>query len=210
MFINNCQIFNRNYRNRVNDAVTIYRATNSEDIACISLFDKIHCHYLHCYDIGHKFKNEDIINQQSEEKKINELHNDDILSRIKNEKLLRMMKVLSNNKQTSKLLPLHIRLNNKYNLLPNVDTNDQANSKHATSRNNNYHYGYMFKYGYDGEYKPEQWDVELRRQTLIEVRPKYSSLKIELTDNAISCVNIKQFNHECAKAKNQFNSKYCK
>eukprot|EP01083_Nonionella_stella_P008483 24490_1 len=51
--IDQCQIFDQNYRDRNGD---VYQTNiDSEDCATTQLFDKMHCHYLHCFDIGHRF-----------------------------------------------------------------------------------------------------------------------------------------------------------
>eukprot|EP01084_Bolivina_argentea_P157320 274153_1 len=75
--------------------------------------------------------------------------------------------------------------------------------KNVNTDENTYHYGFSFRYGYKGE---SQWNS----RNVVEVSPKYLSLKEELLTNQYITLHSKQFQQELTKAMMHLNSHYCK
>eukprot|EP01084_Bolivina_argentea_P090502 163069_1 len=163
-------------------------ATNI-NIAMQQIMDKIHCYYSHTFDIGYRLnasERQSISCSDTEQKSNNELYY--------NYKLLKI-KQLINKKQNFYFSQMKHRHQTKLNQLGNKQP-DEIDE-------NMYSFGYKFRYGYSGEHRHSNPQP-------IPVQPKYSSLKEELTTNAISIMAMDQFNHEYVKAKIHYDSEYCK
>eukprot|EP01084_Bolivina_argentea_P052282 96033_1 len=81
------------------------------------------------------------------------------------------------------------RMKNKY-LTLNLKNTENADVKM-------YNFGVFFLYGYDEENLKVVYN---ERQTVVDIRKKYSSLKEELLTNDISILNMKQYQNEYKKA----------
>eukprot|EP01084_Bolivina_argentea_P010941 20428_1 len=128
--INQCQIVKRIYINRNiihNEAAD----EDIKDIARTQIMDKIHCFYIHSFDMGNRLNlEENLIADHTEHDKKNNLDEDEYSLNVLNKKILKMR---------DKLIYLNDKKYAKYNQL-NVEDVDEL-----------YHFGFLFKYGYDGE-----------------------------------------------------------
>eukprot|EP01084_Bolivina_argentea_P230747 389274_1 len=203
--INQCKIFNRNYRDRnqsVDDQTNMmklyYGDSNASEVAVFQTLDKMHCYYYHRYDIGHKLCRKDMISlcQQLLVQRVPFDHLEDHW--LINEINLRRQQLSMQRRQCFDTCNvINNRLRNRYNQL--CENNNQLQEE--TKQNQFYCFGYNFKYGYSEEFTPAN---------CIYVEPKYSSLKEELVNNTVSCVLLAQFNVEYRKAQSYLASGYCK
>eukprot|EP01084_Bolivina_argentea_P042146 77747_1 len=60
--IKTCQIFSRNYRDRNDEKNRLSDIKNIDDSVCCQIFDKMHCHYSHSFDIGRRLLSTDKVN----------------------------------------------------------------------------------------------------------------------------------------------------
>eukprot|EP01084_Bolivina_argentea_P184443 318098_1 len=183
-----CNVFLRNHRNRnkirKNDKCfsELFKTTDDTIIAKMQILDKIHCHYVHCYDIGHRLtsKERETISTQ---KRTNDLIK--LLSlkhkeyHRSHEKLQRFTK----SKFVSTIDTHTISQNQKL---------DDEKKCDDTENIQMYDFGIKFKYDYDRD-----------------VKNKYNSFKQELTSNQTSIISLAQFNIERNKATLYFNSAHC-
>eukprot|EP01084_Bolivina_argentea_P234349 394541_1 len=218
-----CSAFKRNYRNRQKQYNT---SNNFETVEIVlgQILDKIHCYYNHFYDIGNKLSIKEILKiSQYIDKKTDQIStsNNSLDTYMINEAIIQIYQTLHNKKQTYKIINnnnLFDRLNKKYIL-----------STHNENKNQ-YSFGYTFQYGYDDEpihvwndtekfieatkngpsNIPTPGPFEIMNDKPIFVLRKYLSLKEELISNAISRININQFNNEYTKSQIHFRSTYCK
>eukprot|EP01084_Bolivina_argentea_P001209 2216_1 len=161
--------------------------------------DKIHCHFIHCYDIGNRLfiKDKKFIASQElkddQETKYNEM--------FFSKQIATKKKILSKRKEAYLNISQELdkKVNYKFNQLLIDDTGQ-------------YSVGYRFVYGYDGEWiKSDAYgEDEICQHEIFYVSRKYSSLKEEMITNGISTISVDQFNNEYAKAVIHFNSYYCK
>eukprot|EP01084_Bolivina_argentea_P053439 98098_1 len=192
--INDCIRYKRNCRDRntinVDEAPTVLT----------DIIDKIHCYFLHTYDIGYGLSLDEQrnINNVEEEKK----HSNSDLDLV-NRNIQQLQKVLlekrHNNGICSSILK-NFQKKNEYKIKQIID-----NVLAAPIDDTFYSFGINFKYGYDTEFidENEKWLAG-------DISKKYTSLKEELTCNKISVIAMVQFNHECKKAKIHFQSQFCK
>eukprot|EP01084_Bolivina_argentea_P068476 124649_1 len=209
--INTCQIIQRNYRNRNkfktnNKARTIlYRINNDKidnifsenDIWRYQIFDKIHCFYYHSVDIGNRLSIKDKAN-------INIMTQNMINDSLINNKIIKMNELLSNKQKNCKYSDGLKRRYVKFNQLfknENEQKQDQKDNIMETKSDEIYSFGSEFLYGYNDE---------IGTSNGIPIKPKYHSLKQELTTNDISILSIDQFNNEKRKAQIHFDSNYRK
>eukprot|EP01084_Bolivina_argentea_P236877 398238_1 len=203
--ISKCKIFKRNYRDRfqLKNTYNMNSIINFNDITYREIMDKIHTCFQHCYDIGHRLsiKESKIINEEKKD------HVDDssVDTFVVNNKIVQMKKLLSEKMNLYHKL-CEGRSSVKYSqLCPKVADNEEKSNSFNANKDmlDVYHFGYKFKYGYEHEYIHSDKEY-------IQVKPKYSSLKIELTSNNLQSLTIDQFNSEYLKAQVHFNSFYCK
>eukprot|EP01084_Bolivina_argentea_P123697 219197_1 len=192
-----CQRFRRNYRDRyetkennINNKQNNISSLNIYD----EIIDKIHCYFLHTYNMCYRLSNKDKktlhINDNSSEK--SEL--------FVNAEMLRLSQLLSKRryKIQHECNISSSRFDRKYNQL----TQDYEDSK--AENTGTYSYGFKFEYGYFNEYEADDTN------NVIVVSAKYSSVKQELINNDIATINIEQFNNEYKKAKLHLCSYYCR
>eukprot|EP01084_Bolivina_argentea_P260457 439856_1 len=184
--ITSCVPFRRNHRNR-SEYTLICIPSNA--IFC-QILDKIHCYYTHCFDIGYKIKLkelqyiEQIVDVETDENFINEFALKMKQTLFTRHKLFRTMK--------------GINITNRYNI--------NFNQTEVQSHNTNilYSFGHLYEYGpLGGEEEKEFADPKY-----IITKPKYKSLKEELTSNPFAVMNINQFNNELKKTTIHYKSKY--
>eukprot|EP01084_Bolivina_argentea_P211681 360032_1 len=188
-----CVMFRRNNRDRngiINqcDAQKI-NLLNINDIVYGQIMDKIHCYFMHCYDIGNRLKIQDKYYLELDKKTESKQDDDDMLVLV-NKTMRKMNTILSGKREIYTMIRkrLNNRPSHKFNQLVPVK-NDKM-----------YSFGYQFYYGDDDEHSKKS----------ITVQRKYHSLKEELTSNEISIITLGQFRSEYKKAKIHFTSKFCK
>eukprot|EP01084_Bolivina_argentea_P041767 77102_1 len=190
-----CDIFRRNYRDRIETVTEITETVNTNTITVFckiyqSIMDKMHCYFQHCYDIGNRLtvNEREFINDVSCDQKQSENvdNNDEYFT---NKKLMKMNEIIGSKREVyQKRFSFH---NQSY---------DKWYQIHSTEQ---YSFGFAFKYGYEDEI------IDLHKKSII-VSPKYSSLKKELISNKIAILTLEVFNIEYGKAQIHFESKYCK
>eukprot|EP01084_Bolivina_argentea_P127906 226153_1 len=189
--IKTCNIFDRNYRNRKKNIVD----SHNNIIAYVQIMDKIHCYFMHCFDIGNKLL--------SKEMSIFDHGNNNITSNsdaLINQKPFQVNAILRS-KRNSLIKNVTNKLENRFNKRYNQLTLQKCHVKH-------YSFGYAFHYGYCNEtaYDKIYYDSDSH----IDVSAKYISFREELLSNNMSTISVSQFNNELTKAAMHFNSAYCK
>eukprot|EP01084_Bolivina_argentea_P271246 461468_1 len=182
-----CESMRRNQRNRneitenENELKTLYF---NDDIVTQQLLDRVHCYYFHSFDMGYKITTKDL--QQNDIK--NEEY--DTMGKTVRQKIYALTKAKVNSANYI------TRLQNKYNQM--------FNENNETNNIENYSFGYKF------HYRTDEYDDCKCRSDVIHILAKYSSLKVELTENQIAKICMSQFNTEYQKANEYFESKYRK
>eukprot|EP01083_Nonionella_stella_P035741 97483_1 len=180
-----CKAFKRRYRRRLQSDNTQYDGDECKD-ECI--IDKIHCYFLHSYDMGHRLS---ASNRQSG------VQNNDEPKR--SEAIQAMDIIHKQRERIRKIFPkLNDNSNNKYDQIFTETVEDEKDDRDGKY----YGFGIWFKYGYNGE---DNEDTEMA-----VVNKKYASLKEELTHNPLCTLTIAQYNSEYKKAEIHHNSAYCK
>eukprot|EP01084_Bolivina_argentea_P022421 41670_1 len=189
--ITKCNIFMRTNRNR-------NKMYNDDDGRGIyhELMDKMHCYFQHCYDIGNRLSSQDKIKINNNDTKTNDDDDDDPFKQLINQKIIEMNKILRSKRELHKqICGGFSRTSKRYNQLFPVQEHKQ--------NDNTYSFGFKFQYT---EYDT---DPDERPDDII-VRPKYSSLKEEMTQNNICVMTTEQYNNEYKKAEIHFKSHYKK
>eukprot|EP01084_Bolivina_argentea_P282537 483642_1 len=188
--ITNCSIYRDNYR-IVNSKLRKHQNKNQNDINYSSILNKMHCYFQHCLDIGNRLSIKDQLNLNhcfSDQK-----HDDiSIAKYLNNPTQKEMENILSAKRQKFSTINnfSNRKITNKYASLCDVNNNSNVNM---------YLFGCLFWYGYVGEGRMKA-----------NVKPKYSSLKQELTSNLISQISMSAFDQEYEKARLHYNTKYCR
>eukprot|EP01084_Bolivina_argentea_P010940 20427_1 len=201
--INRCQLFRRNYRNRENTIQHNHEKLITLKDECVEqIMDKIHCFWMHSFDMGNRLtaKEKSYINS-NDSKQDNE---DELLM----DKKIQQIVNLSRTKRSAVEPELINISSSKYNALEIYKT--------TTHSKNMYSFGTVFRYKYDD--KKESKIDGLQKfvaqygnpDDAISVRGKFPSLKEELIGNSVSTININQFNLEYKKTNIYYNSHYCK
>eukprot|EP01084_Bolivina_argentea_P296684 511000_1 len=178
--INCCESIKRNYRDRGNennDIVVENKLTTYEQV-----LDKIHCYYYHCYEHGHRLTKDEryMINSV-------EIDIENTVDYTLNKQIVLTNQII---KDKIKKLNLKSRINSS-KFMPSIN-NTEHNEQKIFS------FGSVFCYDKGGQ--------EPRTQNITDdnfigyVEPAYSQLKQELTQNAISSLNIAQYRTELQKA----------
>eukprot|EP01084_Bolivina_argentea_P176804 305895_1 len=164
------------------------------------ILDKIHCYYLHSYDIGHRLSKSDRIminyidsihsNEQKHDEK------DDNSFKLRNKRIFQTKNILSQKRTTRNI---NIARHDKYRSL------FSPTSKPIDAQLQ-YDFGFNFKYGY---YDEEAYDNGNGTVPIL-VTNKYKTLKQELLHNKIAKISIGQFDKEYQKTGIHFKSDYCK
>eukprot|EP01084_Bolivina_argentea_P194681 334063_1 len=182
--VTNCSGIRGNYRNRDK-----YGKTKQKTNWSLEILDKIHCYFVHSYQIGYRLTMNEKNNIYGD---IDEKSTD---TNFVNNNMLKLKNILSQKRETLKSITasqtLQQRANNKC---------EQVNAVNHKV----FHFGHSFEYGYKNENK------NVRNLNDVKVSEKYKSLKEELINNKMATVNIDQFNNEYQKAMIHFNSVFCK
>eukprot|EP01084_Bolivina_argentea_P105623 189158_1 len=206
---NECDAFTRNYRHRNEQQQYKYQCLN--DIVICQIMDKIHCYFSHCFDLGYKLTEADITMVNEDQKK--DHTNDDFESQfwISN-KIKNIYSFLWNKRaKCSNISQINCRLKSKFNQICTQHTYVTTNKDDGK-----YSFGFKFAYGYDDEIETtniieENNDAYTAQKTdHIHVKQKYSSLKVELTDNCISKLVMEQFIIEYKKCNIHYGSRHRK
>eukprot|EP01084_Bolivina_argentea_P173704 300894_1 len=188
--VTNCSLFERNYRNRHNEN-ELHLLYSDTKTAYRQIIDKIHCFYMHSFDVGCKLNSKQRLSLSittSEEKK-NDQHLD-----FRNETVSKINTILSNRHNI-----FFNRLTQKYNQLFSVN---QQDIDFPETNNKIYSFGVQFQY--DANHK------QITTCKAVIVHAKYCSLKEELTTNVIKSLSSTQFNNEYYKAKTHLNADHRK
>eukprot|EP01084_Bolivina_argentea_P256990 432865_1 len=193
--ITNCTMIKRNYENRN----TIDDDKNSSKINLVSnIMDKMHCYFHHCYEIGHRFKLQEL----------------NVSTRkISNDEKHGGTTILNNwmvNGNIARIRDAQIAKREKYkNVFGNseVQTRQKYNQLFISDEKSRERFGNSYKAGFDFYY-PLAGIPKARRS--VTVYQKFASFKEELLQNPYVTLNIHQYNNEYEKAMIYFNSKYCK
>eukprot|EP01084_Bolivina_argentea_P016466 30820_1 len=176
--INQCTHFTRNYRDRCsNNENKEYYDEN------IEIVDKIHCYFMHSYDMVYRLTESERnqIQQESDEKSDHNVS--DVAMKIS---------CIITNKQ--KLCTENITSTHNRAKVKGAQISAQLISK--------YNFGHLFEYKYKGE--------NVKSCYAITIEQKYKSLKQELLYNATFHVTKPDFNIQYKKALLHLNSPYCK
>eukprot|EP01084_Bolivina_argentea_P184442 318097_1 len=145
-----CNVFLRNHRNRnkirKNDKCfsELFKTTDDTIIAKMQILDKIHCHYVHCYDIGHRLtsKERETISTQ---KRTNDL-----------------IKLLSLKHKEYHRSHEKLQRFTKSKFVSTIDTHTiSQNQKLDTENIQMYDFGIEFEYDYDIKNKYNSFKKEL-------------------------------------------------
>eukprot|EP01084_Bolivina_argentea_P249354 417387_1 len=190
---NTCQIVPRNYRNRDNDN---NNNLSVNDTVICEIMDKIHCHYQHCFDFGHKLltKEKQILNEEEVKSDCQQAEHYNFI----NTKMIKMHDIISTKRNQCN----HIHLLNKR--MPKYHQLQKTAPEESKDYDKMYNFGVVYKYKESNEENSEIFYTEV-----IDIWPQHSSLKQELTNNIIQTISIKQFNSEYCKANKYWNSDYC-
>eukprot|EP01084_Bolivina_argentea_P111066 198274_1 len=182
-----CKSYPRNYRDRhrrlkcrLNPAVTT------------QILDKIHCYFMHAYDIGYRLSIEetkwmDIEHKLNDEFGNQRLNNLKVLLNKKYDKYKNILKTSMN------------RNNNKIHQL--VPTENNINSNHTQF--DTYKFGYIANYGYEAEF-----ESKTNRYNSNIMKRKYGSLKDELLNNVIQKIGIIEWMQVIGKAETHSKTLY--
>eukprot|EP01084_Bolivina_argentea_P102266 183231_1 len=179
--ISQCEMYNRNFRDRSHTNNTVKPHSAAKQI-----LDKIHCYYIHSYDLGNKLTSNELISIHA---------NDEYMEVLTDQTLIKMKGILSNKIKTNRNQQKH-----RYNI--STLSNDSINNQPT----NLYGFGEDFKYGYTNEQNFDGGQPEY----LVVVNPKYNSLKEEVISNPHCRLTVENFNSEYGKAMIHFNSYYSK
>eukprot|EP01084_Bolivina_argentea_P066464 121144_1 len=195
--INTCDIFARNYRDRSKTIIsTIDETEPVQERVWREIFDRIHCHFAHCVDIGNRIS---LKKKQSLhlEQKDDDAENVCLVDKLMKERY-NIIKTC-NNKTSKNYNTFNNRMKMKF--IQFNEKSDEIKDENIQLTAGMYSFGTKFNYGY----ARETWD-----KNGVIVKQKYSSLKEELTTNKISAISLKQFMTETQKAILHFNAEYCK
>eukprot|EP01084_Bolivina_argentea_P046356 85369_1 len=183
--ISNCASFNRNHRDRNNNnkLTKLYNSNIINEILWIQMFDRIHCHYRHCFDIGHRLTSTEKNQLMQQDQTDIDIERNQY---FENTNMKCLCKLLSTKITIPKLTA---RFQNK-----------QIEYK-------KYSCGIKFKYDKDDGIKCDKYDNPLY------VKPAYLNFKQELISNKFTktvILTLQQFDVAYAKAKLHFASFYRK
>eukprot|EP01083_Nonionella_stella_P022589 62476_1 len=193
--ISTCKAVARNHRNRSESNNRDLQDVNLREDAIRDIFDKMHCYFVHCFEIGNRFtaQEKEVIATIGDEKV------DDSNASLVNANVLKMKEILrAKLKNVDVDLRQRMHGNHKYNQLDKIHE----------SGDGMFCAGFRFGY-YDTESKMQARDYDAFPHE-IAIHPTYSCLKHELTQNRMCRITIQQFNLEHEKAKLHFNCKHRK
>eukprot|EP01084_Bolivina_argentea_P297970 513420_1 len=206
--VRKCTIFkrrNNRHKTCLSESDTEERKSkNANDQSSIEqqIFDKIHCYYTHCFDIGNRLLKKDkiFINTDKEEKMTENKNEISYVQYLTNKQMIRMHNVLSPKRQMSNTADAEFnhRIQTKYNQLMSEQKSDHEIEKQETKR---FSFGIYFKYGHE---------PKTTNHFGVEVKPKHSTFKEEMLTNQLSEISANQFNDEYQKALKHFDSSFAK
>eukprot|EP01083_Nonionella_stella_P309035 1092882_1 len=170
--INQCEAFNRHHQN------------NHTNPACEQILDKIHCYFMHSYDVGNRLRKHEKDRIRTEQKR------DQNDNEFENRQVKQIRDILC-----SKQRRCNDNINRQTNQLPTNRTLTKYKQLDM------YNYGYRFCYG-DAICADDPCGIH--------VQPKHSSLKDEMLHNTIATINIQRFPIEYQKAKLHLETSYVK
>eukprot|EP01084_Bolivina_argentea_P014134 26427_1 len=193
--IKHCKIFCRNYRLRNKDELSLNNINKQR--ARNKIFDKIHCYYCHCFDIGNRLSIKDKLHI----KNVTEFKHDQDGNHccLINGEIIALNQLLLNKRKIFKDFQLtqfisRIKLKN--------DQLDESNMDALkTDEHNQYNFGLKIKY---------KEDSSTPMSAQLHAIPKRSSFKDEMINNDICSLTMNQFKCENEKAQIHFNTEYRK
>eukprot|EP01083_Nonionella_stella_P309037 1092891_1 len=184
--VSSCVRLKRNYRDRNNND----HHTTSMDAAKQQIVDGIHCYFVHSIDMGHRLNSNqraELENIQTEEKKHaddNDTNNVSFRNRI-------FEKYRQFRAQAAQRIKNHASLfAHRYNKFSEFRHQAIDNKAHSSY----YSYGQLFFY------VPNKFGV-------VNVLPRFESLKQEMLDNALYRMTVEQWSCEYDKARAKFKSR---
>eukprot|EP01084_Bolivina_argentea_P020588 38282_1 len=205
--ITTCNNLQRNQRDRCNDNNIIiqkqlYNTSDPKDVVTQHICDKIHCYFLHTFDLGYRLTE----NERKTVEIISDTDSDDddiLLATCIDNELRRRQEIIhskqeqdnnnNNNRNNSDrwILNKNECISRRCFRILNDDPNDFKQEEV-------YSFGFSFRYG--------RWN----QQNKWFVKPKYENFKCELTNNNTNQLTIDQFNGWLIKALHHLDSDYCK
>eukprot|EP01084_Bolivina_argentea_P254305 427505_1 len=188
--ITNCCIYSRNNRQRETEKL-FEMGSDSELAAYIDILDTIHCYFIHSVDVGYR-----IINQFS-----NKTNTKDRLYNNNNQKMCHDPELvdLKTYLETKRKGFRQIRGNNRVQtnkfmttLTKKVEINDEEkHNDNIMTKEMDYSFGQEYNYWVYNEYS---------KKHKLSAKPKYSSIKEEVTGNKIYCMDKNAFDDAFKKA----------
>eukprot|EP01084_Bolivina_argentea_P055770 102186_1 len=167
--IKECHIYTRNNRLRERGE-TVY--------AGVDLLDTIHCYLLHSVDIGYK-----IIMNELEEMKYNESEEDGMAdNECYDKELSKLTLYLQSKRKNVEQTRGSKRMQQSKFITQLTAANDE---KKKTKHSNNTYYSFGLRYNY--------WDHDGNAYDYNNLKPKYPTLKNELTQNLIYIIDLSVF-----------------
>eukprot|EP01084_Bolivina_argentea_P016658 31146_1 len=177
-----CVVFTRHYRNSNKPYLEEQR------LYVTQIMDKIHCFYLHSYDIGNRLS----VNELEQIYQVRDEGWDECI----NHTMKKWNELLLNKPDLCQhFVALNTRKKNKFTQL-----NDLNETNIQTGTDKMYSFGSEYRYDKETAYNKANY---------IQVRRKWTSLKEELTQNNICRINEAQFKNEYRKAEIHLNTTYC-
>eukprot|EP01084_Bolivina_argentea_P016879 31533_1 len=229
-----CLMLRRNHRDRFqlqkNDQELrkLYQVCDNPDVKDIvtqQILDKIHCHFLHSFDIGYKLSTQDkVAIIQAVDASLTKNENNHIDEDFSDDKIVQSYhKIIADKKASYRNIPVLDRLNNENNKFVTTLNNDTPTT---------YSFGYRFfywiyykdncefvdpvRYKGDGSLWSLRMDIAVEQSneghTLGEffVTAKFKNLKEELIDNPICGISALQWHILVEKANTHLLTDYIK
>eukprot|EP01084_Bolivina_argentea_P157930 275176_1 len=206
--INKCAAIRRNRRRRQKNKNTPDETkVNVEEIDPITdILDQMHCHYVHCFDIGCKLT-------QNEKNMLCDIKENAVEDEFEifNQCLQKKCKILFQKRTLSQHI-VGIPEYNKFNE-NNTGTNVDESKNEFLGE---YDYGFRYYY-WDPNYKNKEnpnfvFSKSSCTQNIEDwcLKPRFHSFKKELVSNNVAVIYIEQYNSEISKVTRKFNTKHCK
>eukprot|EP01084_Bolivina_argentea_P311879 539895_1 len=185
-----CVAITRNFRRKTqlqfsrNELENLYTQRDPKHIIFCQILDRIHCYYLHSYDIGHRLSSNDLSD----------------FNCMEQNSYKQMLRLLAAKLKAFQNIPKIQQSNDKFHQLEMIHQQDKM-----------YSFGTPFRYEYKGEQKTGgaiQRNGKYEKRTAVHATEKYKSFKEELIHNVIATITIEQFNIEFSKCQLHFNSRY--
>eukprot|EP01084_Bolivina_argentea_P155233 270528_1 len=193
--LSKCLSMRRNQRDQTCDNTNVmkelYNTNDNNQVIIHQLIDRIHCFYMHSFDIGYRLNSEELfaMNHINDEKRCIDEFDQCLL----NTKILKMNTILSTK---------HAGYGNRYRSGARYNQLTQPKNAMKEDYIKSYSFGTRFKYGYKGGEEYLDWGIWVSR--------KYSNFKQELIRNKICRISIQQWNNEYEKAWIHYQTDYCK